>query len=71
MKIYIKNPQTVCIYPVKWCLEIASRLGGVRGQRNPPENVWRTDRPTDRRTNGPTDRRTDMLKIDVTHVKGV
>ena len=32
MKIYINHPQTICIHPVKWGLEIPSHLGGVRRQ---------------------------------------
>ena len=34
MKIYINHPQATCFHPVKWRLEIASRLGGVRRQTN-------------------------------------
>ena len=30
MKKYINTPQPISIHPVKWCLEIPSRLGGVR-----------------------------------------
>ena len=30
MIIDINHPQTTCFYPVKWCMEIPSRLGGVR-----------------------------------------
>ena len=33
LKIYIKHPQTIYIYPVKWRLDIPSRLGEVRRQR--------------------------------------
>ena len=33
MKIYINHPQTICIHPVKWRLDIPSGLGGVRRQR--------------------------------------
>ena len=36
MKIYINHPQTICIHLIKWRLEIPSRLGGVCGQRTPP-----------------------------------
>ena len=51
MKIYINHPQPTCFYPVKWRLEIPSRLGGVRRQS---KRV--TDRPTDRQTDRQTDR---------------
>ena len=27
MKNYINHPQTICIHPIKWRLEILSRLG--------------------------------------------
>merc|ERR1711888_424723 len=33
MKIYINHPQPTCFHPVKWRLEMLSRLGGVRRQR--------------------------------------
>ena len=33
MKIYINHPQCTLVLPVKWRLEIPSRLGGVRQQR--------------------------------------
>ena len=32
MTIYINLPQAICFHPVKWLLEISSRLGGVRQQ---------------------------------------
>ena len=52
MKIYINHPQTTCTHPIKWRLEIQSRLGGVRGQRNPRQTC---EGPTEGRTDGPTD----------------
>ena len=33
MKIYINHSQTIFIHPVKWHLEIPSRLGGIWWQR--------------------------------------
>ena len=45
MKNYINHPQTTCTHPVKWGLEIPSRLGGVRGQRTLRQTCdGRTDR---------------------------
>ena len=46
MKNYINHPQTTCTHPVKWGLEIPSRLGGVRGQRSPRQTC---DGSTDNR----------------------
>ena len=40
------------------------------GQTDRPTDR-QTDRPTDRPTDRQTDRPTDMLKMDVTHAKGV
>ena len=45
MKNYINHPQTTCTHPVKWGLEIPSCLGGVRGQRTPPQNLPQTRPP--------------------------
>ena len=48
MQIYIKHSQPIYIHHVKWHLEIASRLGGVRRKRisSQPTNKRVTDRQT-------------------------
>ena len=57
MKIDINHPQTIRIHPIKWRLEIPSRLGGVRRQTTPP---------TDKRvTDGQTCSKTVLLTLEM------
>ena len=55
MKIYINHPQTTCFHPVKWRLEIPSRLGGVWRQRISSHLKQTYDGQTGGTTNRPAD----------------